>query len=117
MILKQTNFFMINIFIIIPNNNRQTCALPVHVMILLRKECCQPFVENSGCFANSITCCEYQWSEGGHFEFLDTLLIGAAPLLLVSMVGSCQQVRLVDWGAQVEYPKPLAPMSNLASSP
>ena len=87
----------------------QCCAKPPHccaagLVSHLRKECCQPFVENSGYFAHSTTPCEYQWSKGGPFDFLGTLFIGAALLLPVSMVGSCQLVRPVGWGAWVEDP-------------
>ena len=113
----------------------QCCAKPPHrcaagLVSHLRKECCQPFVENSGYFAHSTTCCEYQWSKGGPFDFSGTLFIGAALLLPVSMVGSCQLVRPVGWGAWVAKTltskiansnrptlKPLALMTNLASSP
>ena len=65
----------------------------VGLVSLLHKECCQPFVENSGCLAHSTTCCKYQWSEGGPLEFSDTLFIGAALLLLMSTVAGCQLVR------------------------
>ena len=57
------------------------CAKPPHcravgLVSLLRKECCQPFVKSSGCLAHSTTCCKYQWSERGPFDFSDTLFIG-----------------------------------------
>ena len=105
----------------------QCCAKPPYCCAVGLLECCQPFAENSGCYAHSTTCSEYQWSEGGPFDFLDMLLIGAALLLLVSMVDSCQLVRPVGWGTWVEYPyiknacsnwptqKPLAPMSGFLS--
>ena len=101
----------------------------VGLVSLLRKECCQPFVKSSGCLAHSTTCCKYQWSERGPFDFSDTLFIGVMLLLLVSTVAGCQLVGPVGWGAWVEDPyiknarssqppqKPLALMSNLASSP
>ena len=87
----------------------QCCAKPPHccavgLVSLPRKECCQPFVENSGCFAHSITCCKYQWREGGPLDFSNMLFIGTVLLLLVSMVDGCQLVRPVGWRTWVEDP-------------
>ena len=76
----------------------------VGLVSLLRKECCQPFVKSSGCLAHSTTCCKYQWSERGPFDFSDTLFIGVTLLLLVSTVAGCQLVGPVGWGAWVEDP-------------
>ena len=78
------------------------CA--VGLVSLLRKVCCQPFVENSSCLALSTTCCKYQWSERGPLDFLNMLFIDAVLLLLMSTVAGCKLVRPVGWGAWVEDP-------------